>query len=119
MISLGIIIWQIFSAGLPYGISSEQSSTQKNMMWEKLEADHLIWVDEDSTSHLPDDVVTIIRGCCSRAPLLRPTGSEVASQLLDLLTMEAAKSPTDSNINDEIHWDAKRGSQISDAIAAR
>ena len=100
-------------------MSSEQSLTQKNAMWRKLEAGQLIWVEEDSISQLPAEVVTIIHACCSRAPLSRPTGSEVASQLLDLLTVEAAKFATDGGIADRIRWDAERGSRISDAVAAR
>jgi hypothetical protein len=79
----------------------------------------LPWGDEAlGASQIPAEVQLIIQMCCSKIPLSRPTASEVANQLLDLLTMEAASSTDDGAGTNSVQWDVARASRISDDIAA-
>lgn len=43
-------------------------------------------------AQIPEDVFKLVQACCSGNPVLRPTASEVANRLLDMLTVESAPS---------------------------
>lgn len=84
--SVGIIIWACVSNSIPFNYQDENAETNIKAVRKAIAENKMPW---SSVPHnlIPRKILQLVASCCNPRPKLRPSATEVASALWDVMIL--------------------------------